>query len=218
MPLIINPPFKTSDSALGLYVPLWAGELSGSSFKSRDTYKHLCTVTGALWTPQGRSFDGTDDFIEVPNSNSWRGTQFTILLWSQLSATKNNGLSCHSGPSGAGGWYAAFYSTAEGTDCTFAVGGTSAPFSSTAIVDTSFNFMGVSRNGTTARVVINGQDEGNKTVGADASGTNSLYIERDRNSGTYYGGAIMGEVLIYSRALTLSEIQRIYLATKWRYS
>ena len=44
------------DPSLVLYLPLY--ELDGSSFRSRDAYGHLATVTGALWTPQGRTLMG----------------------------------------------------------------------------------------------------------------------------------------------------------------
>ena len=51
------------DPSLVLYLPLY--ELDGSSFPSRDTYGHLCTVTGAVQRPDGRWFDGTDDYIDL---------------------------------------------------------------------------------------------------------------------------------------------------------
>ncbi len=54
------------DPYLALHLPLH--ELDGNSFMSKDAYGHLCTASGGLWTPQGRSFDGVDDRIEVPAS------------------------------------------------------------------------------------------------------------------------------------------------------
>jgi hypothetical protein len=58
--------FDATDPDLVLYLPLWSADLKGDSFYSKDSYAHLCTVTGALWTPQGRHFDGVDDKIAVP--------------------------------------------------------------------------------------------------------------------------------------------------------
>ena len=54
------------DPSLVLYLPLYQPD--GASFASRDAYGHLCTVTGALWTPQGRTFDGADDIIDLGNN------------------------------------------------------------------------------------------------------------------------------------------------------
>jgi len=46
------------DPSLVLCLPLY--ERDGSSFPSRDTYGHLCTVTGALWRENGHYFGGLD--------------------------------------------------------------------------------------------------------------------------------------------------------------
>jgi len=46
------------DPSLVLYLPLY--QLDGWAFMSRDAYGHLCSVTGAKWTPQGRDLDEQD--------------------------------------------------------------------------------------------------------------------------------------------------------------
>ncbi len=51
------------DPSLRLYVPLW--KLQGNSFMSEDHFGHLCTVSGAIWTPKGRLFDGVDAMITI---------------------------------------------------------------------------------------------------------------------------------------------------------
>ena len=51
-----------------LYLPF--RKLDGNSFADHSAYGHLCTNYGSLWTPQGRSFDGVDDYVEVPFSES----------------------------------------------------------------------------------------------------------------------------------------------------
>lgn len=63
------------DPYLKLYLPLY--ELDGSSFMSKDAYGHLCTVTGALWRPNGRWFDKTSDIITCGNI----GTARTLCFW-----------------------------------------------------------------------------------------------------------------------------------------
>ncbi len=52
-----------------LYVPLWHPITSVSPFTSLDKNSHICTVTGTVWTPDGRIFDG-DDYITVPTDAS----------------------------------------------------------------------------------------------------------------------------------------------------
>src|SRR3990172_13167350 len=68
------------DPSLVFYVPLY--ELDGTTFQSKDAYGHLCTVTGALWRPQGRDFDGTDDVISAPDHNALDITgTVTLISW-----------------------------------------------------------------------------------------------------------------------------------------
>lgn len=54
------------DPCMRLYLPL--SELDGNSFMSRDQYGHLCTVTGAAWGIEGRTFNGSSDLISIPDS------------------------------------------------------------------------------------------------------------------------------------------------------
>lgn len=60
----------------------------GASFTSDDAYGHLCTVTGATWGMQGRSFDiAHDDIITIPDSTNWNigASDFTIIVWAKHS-------------------------------------------------------------------------------------------------------------------------------------
>ena len=66
-----------SDPSCVLYLPLH--RLDGASFMSKDAYGHLCTATGALWTPRGRSFDGSDDLIDCGNPVALGET--TFMWW-----------------------------------------------------------------------------------------------------------------------------------------
>ena len=57
-------------SGLVFHAPLWAYDLQGSPFISKDIYRHSCTVTGSAWGITGRTFDGTNDYIQVPRAAS----------------------------------------------------------------------------------------------------------------------------------------------------
>ena len=52
---------------LVFYAPLWKHRTNKSPFLSQDDYEHSCTVTGAVWTSEGRDFDGNDDVITIPH-------------------------------------------------------------------------------------------------------------------------------------------------------
>ncbi len=74
------------DPSLALYLPLYKRD--GTSFMSDEAYGHLATVTGAIWTPQGRYFDGVDDYLRIPDAPSLDLTgEMTILAWMKRGAT-----------------------------------------------------------------------------------------------------------------------------------
>lgn len=66
------------DDSLVLFLPFYA--LKGSTFKSVDRNQHTCAVTGALWGPDGRSFDGLDDKITCTYDLDFNSA-FTLELW-----------------------------------------------------------------------------------------------------------------------------------------
>ena len=76
-------PYGFSTDGLVLYLPLWA--LKGNSIQSVDAYKHLGTVTGALWRPNGREFDGSDDWSSIAAHASLNFLNaFAIAVWINL--------------------------------------------------------------------------------------------------------------------------------------
>ncbi len=72
MNLLIEP-------SLVLYLPLY--QLDGSSFVSKDAGGRLSTVNGTLWRAGGRYFDSVSDYI-CPSriSNLWN-SGFTFFMW-----------------------------------------------------------------------------------------------------------------------------------------
>ena len=77
-------PYGFSTNGLVMYLPLWA--LKGGSFKSVDAYKHTCSVAGAIWKPDSRQFDGTDDKIVIPFTSDLDFGDldtYTIIVWAK---------------------------------------------------------------------------------------------------------------------------------------
>ena len=75
-------PIDMNDPTLVLYLPLWYphGDMTGSPIYSYDINRHSCTVTGAVWGSQGRTF-GTDDEIETPSLGLTDANDYTICEW-----------------------------------------------------------------------------------------------------------------------------------------
>ena len=206
------------DPSLVLYLPLY--QLDGASFMSRDACGHLCAVTGALWTPQGRYFDGVDDYINALHHASLDCTAITVEVWTKISgypATDWTDFVCKGDYKGwgirvlsSGELWATFGGTPNNKACRISL---------TSSLDTWYHLA--------ATDVVNGNIVPylNGTMGTPVAMTtdtqfNSIHpvdIGTGKIVAVPYFKGLVGEVRIYSRALTPLEIQRNYLATKWRY-
>ena len=206
------------DPSLVLSLPLWLSD--GSSFMSRDHYGHLCSVTGALWTPQGRSFDGVDDCIIISSNLGITGGDITICVWFK--------------PTAAGGSSAGVVSKYDNTAkvdyrirnnvsdlcaarCRPGVAWDET--SSATAVYGQWYHLTLNYRGTTLSFYLDG--ELFDAITASGSGSQDwptkTTIGRGAVSNTELITGLIGEVRIYNRALTPLEIQNHYLATKWRY-
>ena len=215
------------DSSLVLYLPLY--QLDGASFMSRDAYGHLCTVTGALWRPSGRYFDGVDDYIHRTVAD-WRNAdqQGTIIVWFKcpaditdraLFASSDKATTVHYLNFLIRGTHKLGVAQVNGDTMDGVAGGTD-------VDDDTWHMGALVSNGSAYRIFSDANEE-TLTV---FSGTNkgdwfADTANRDnfavgvlkRTSLVCYLTGNIGEVLIYSRALTQLEIQRNYLSTRWRY-
>ena len=217
------------DPSLVLYLPLY--KLDGKEIVSQDAYGHVATVTGALWEIGGRRFDGADDKISIPDHTVLDiGTgDFSIMVIGlsmvengevlQMFVEKRNNVAPYLG-------YAFYY-------------GDSSDNMNVQINDTV--------NTSVASDTLGDMQDGVKrsyAVTVDRNSATGVLFYRDgvqwgaAKDGTASQGSIantipitiglafgdtfdlegtMSEVFIYNRALSPLEIQRNYLATKWRF-
>jgi len=212
------------DPSLALYLPLY--KLDGASFISKDAYSHLCTVTGAIWRLNGHYFDGMDDEIVVGNPTALNNLgSLSILAWINPD-TLGKGNYGRIADKRANGWHfalltnnrLAFYVDYTTTDL-----GVYSPNNSITLG--SYQHVAVAWDGSTtatnAILYVNGTalSRNSDTNGAGARQDDSARSLRIGNNvdDSYVFDGVIGEVLIYNRALTPLEIQHNYLATKWRY-
>lgn len=205
------------DPSLVLYLPLH--ELAGSSFKSRDACGHLGTVTGALWRPNGRSFDGMDDYIACGGSTDLQHAKISAEAWVYL----DTGITGHEvffGNTAANlqtGWGCYYYISS----LNFYVQVYNNPNAYYSIpLDNAWHHFVGTYDGSTLRSYVDGAEGVSKfyATGINYTGTNGTVIGSPvRGSSSYGWTSKVGEVRLYSRVLSPLEIQRSYLNTKWRY-
>ncbi len=207
------------DPGLVLYLPLY--KLDASSFMSRDGYGHLCTVTGALWRPSGRYFDGADDIIIATDSAAFRNlTEFTWEMWVYPEDTAGHRMLFTK----AGKKYLQIRSDEFISLTIYAATTNGSVFTTDTVTEDAWNHIVVTYSFSgdkKGRIYLNGSEcsysTQNATEGALDADTADLCMGLWYTGGLYDLKGVMGEVRIYNRALTPPEIQHNYLATKWRY-
>jgi len=207
----------TSDPSLVLYLPL--GKLDGASFISKEARGHLCTVTGALWRPSGRYFDGIDDEIDCGDNSilDFTSGDFSVEFWiKQTSSPADNAYVINRGNYNLSGWYIWFWNA--GDEMQFYTNQDTPGVQSTTM-DMTFDtwlHLALVRSGAVATWYQNTVDV-TKNHGTHIDPTSvSQALKIGAFPSDDFKGTI-GEVSIYNRALTPLEIQHNYLATKWRY-
>ncbi len=207
------------DPSLVLYLPLH--KLDGASIMSRDAYGHLCTVTGALWRPNGRLFDGDDDDISIPHHASFNITAaITLEAWIKMPNTGDD----------VQDFVAKTWEATEIPYCfryeitaatliffTYSAGGDTVTGTAGLLAYDEWQHIVVTFDAGTTYFYINGVQDGPFTHTGNALYTNTgvVYVGTYNRSNYFKGN--MGEVRIYNRGLTSLEVQRNYLASKGRY-
>ena len=206
------------DLSLVLYLPLY--RLDGASFMSKDAGGHLCTVTGAFWTPKGRSFDGSDDRIVVPDHAALNiTTPLTMELWANMAVLVNRPLlfkpyvasftACNYGMATRYNTNALQVGFGDGGQYRLKFGG--------AVTGGWHHLAGVIVSADDIRVYIDGEDVGGAYEGPVTTLTAMAGNLELGHFGALWLEGLIGEVRVYNRGLTPLEIHRNYLATKWRY-
>lgn len=213
----------TTDPSLVLHLPL--RELDGDSFMSRDAYGHLATVTGATWTPHGRIFDGTDDYITVPYHAILNlRVDFTIIMWVNPDApVAADGFFISNGRDNADGYMIYIQGLSEGKGkIRFQTNQSAAKqntYSEYVIQPSVWQQVGFVKKGTVATLYHNGIDVTAATDThidcASSSRDTFLGIFGYSLGAEWVGGIALTQ--IFNRAFTPLEIQHNYLATKDRY-
>lgn len=187
-------------------------ESSGNTAYDSSVNGNNGTINGATWSEGGLSFDGVDDYVEVPHSSSLNisGSEITLEAW-----IKTNTL-----PSAAGErWQILGKADAYALQIADGGGGkarvwlgplttyvqTDSPEISTGLW---YHLVGV-YDSSSVKIYINGvlKKEVSKT-GNQATSSNNLIIGA-RIPGGYFNG-IIDEARVYNRALSTGEILEHY--------
>ncbi len=187
--------------------------------RSMDSTGHLCTVTGATWGYQGRTFDG-DDFIELGNPTALQitGAAITVALWIKFTdANLGTVILSKWGDQSA---YIMYFGGAGNP--TFAVN-TSSSVALTSLStnnDGAWHFICGFYDGANVNLEVDNVAANTPAAqtGNIASASTTVRIARYGDAFTGYFIGNIGGVFIFNRSLPFTERLRLYQATKWRYT
>ncbi|MBI2857651.1 MAG: DUF2341 domain-containing protein [Chloroflexi bacterium] len=205
-----------SDTSVILNDPLYG--LTGDNWTSPDTYGQFTSVVGAIWTPQGRQFDGDDDKIVVSTAASLNPDYITVLTRYKFVTLKAAWQGLVSKYDSTHGWTMQVSSTAYPRVELFNSEGSTASVSSNPVsagvwYNSAFTF-----DGTNIQRYRNGVADGSPTAksGTILGSANDLWVAY-RSDGNFPSNLVMAEVIVYDRALSAAEIAEDHAKTQWRH-
>jgi len=196
-----------------LYLPMRELYISpGGTYKSKDSYSRTVTVTGSYITGKGAFLDGVDDLHNT--GSDFIGTSAcTIMGWIYPTGWGEGG----EGRIIDNGRFI-FYAINAKLVATSEV----VTFATSAVGSLSLNIcqhVAVTRTSTgVANFLINGVISGNTNQNTDADGTlvggiTNVFVGNKADGSRTFAGTI-DDLLVFSRVLSVQEIQAHYLATK----
>jgi hypothetical protein len=208
-----------NDSSLVLYLPLH--ERDGAAVRAADQYGRACAVAGAAWRPQGRRFDGVDDLITLGSDLALYPARFTWEFWWNIDATASNEAVLGTPPAVREPW-GILPQSGGFIDCAVRQSDlTQVNVSFTDLIVKGVGWVHFAFTGDGAVLRGYRDTRPSAVTGAydgtlDLAGRQPLALGVTRSYIWWLNGTI-GEVRLYNRALAPAELERNYLATKWRY-
>ncbi len=201
------------------YAPLWHPELAGSPFTSKELGGITCTATGTTWGTTGRTFLGDGYYITLgtnPLSSLTNANILSVEAWIYRYTDIRENIFGQDNTAGGlhieipiGGQLAALIPG------TYVYRSTTTPVSISAwhhIVYTRSGTGAGTHSGYVDNVLLENADSNASNY--SAVGT-FILGRRAENSQSWNG--IIGELRIYNRVLSVTEVAQNYYGTRWKY-
>ncbi len=206
----------TTQHSLGAYGSgAWAfKEGVGTSVKDSTGNGNDGTVSGASWVadnPSGAgwslNFNGANNWVDCGNKSGLNlSGKATIVAWVKMTALP--GASAY-GVLFKGDNYKFGITQNAPAGRVLAYNGSTTIYSTKLIPAGEWHHIAISINSGTATFYVDGVVNNSASFTLGATNTNNLFIGKGLASGEYFNGLI-SDVRIYSEAITLAQIQKIY--------
>jgi len=202
-----------------LYLPFWHSKLSRQTpIYSMDKYGHAGTVVGALWRPDGRYHDGSDDNVNFGNPAVFSGlTEVTWEAWvypQDLVMVKAYHGIISKCATFKGGLHINYVANAVKG---FAVSADDGSVVSTdSLADSWYHVIGLAST-TSLELIVDRTSKGTATgTYTPVTDAVNLLVGRTNDAGRF-SRVIIGEIRVFNRILSEAEYTYLDYATRWRY-
>jgi hypothetical protein len=219
-PLTFNIGSQVSDAVLLMHLDEPAGATTFRDDSGNDNHGSCSGASCPTAGVDGRfgralSFDGMDDYVQVPDSSSLRPSPFTIVAWFQwndvgtadidfITAKGYENYEIHTGG----------YAGTNGVRF-IPAGGISSAFDVPGVIHAGWNHIAVVYTEAEAFVYFDGRLAGSRsgiTGGNDLSADTAQFYVGRRGDGTYFFNGLIDEVALYDRVLSAQEVEALYLS------
>jgi len=162
-------------------------------------------------------FDGTDDYIDLPNDIGYTSSGVSAFCWYKIDGTPTGGyhILC-------GGQELEISINTAYTFIRTGIYTTSGRFvqndGNVNLNDGKYHYYGLTYDGSVKKAYIDGVQVGSQSItGTLSASFGNRKLGRFGSSTQYYSNGFMGTYNVYNRALSASEVLQNYKATKARY-
>jgi len=205
-----------------LNLPLWHPALGGTPLI--DLSGGISgAVTGAIWTPDGRVLDGSDDNVSlgtpatIPDADEARTFEGWVKVGASPAASHTWFLASGTNVASNDTFWLA--TTNYGTQPILTTAGAGYDLLGTAFDPLVWHYIAATYATGIECLYVDGAFDVTKDITSTNTNGTATYVGKCQGASApeHFKGTI-GEVRIYNRALSAAEIKRNYLVTRWRYS
>jgi hypothetical protein len=198
-------------------------EGSGSTAYDETCNNNDGTVHGATWTSSGKygsclDFDGSSDYVQVPDDKSLEPQELTVDCWVKGATQGSYRYIIAKGANACSSASYAFYTGSSGGlyfYVTTAGGWTLSPDGGSSLWDDCWHHIAGTYDGSYIRLYVDGSEVGSGTVKTgniryNMPTNDELFIGAYRGTCNFYFNGLIDEVNIWPCAMSASQIQTIY--------